>query len=464
MFVPEPKPTSHEPLPREESEQVSDRRRQLARLPNHAAQARSLEPRAVQMLEGDTSGFSPAAVAHLDSVNSMNTANANWDALHMHSGPEAPAPKPAAPKQAGANAAGLANYEDLLGKKLGGKLYKAVIKQVTLEKMSKIASSGVNATFKQIGKMVKTGDKDVDPAEVDAGMKALVDRFGKDAEDWVQSEDGQKLQAALVGLVDANPVAITVLALIAAAAAYMANVEIPELKEQFDLGGGFSGGVAVNLGTIQKIAIQKLEANLNYTAGQFSASVTTFEEGDVSRTGANASLEVNKQLRLGLSGGETENKLAGDKTTRFDASANIKPSDKLGINVSGGKSSDGKTRFGADANYNLRKASIRVSGSKHDDDKTHFGAGVNWKPSAKTSIDVSGAKDGDRDSAALTATRNVNEQLALNLGANWNDQKGAGGQIGFDYKNASKTASVSGFVGSDQEKGTIAGIAGKWTF
>jgi len=211
----------------------------------------------------------------------------------------------------GGKPTGLANYEATLGKWLGSKLYAAVSKEITLDKMSGHADSAFASAVRSLGGYVKGADKDVDPGQVDKAVAALLAQFGKEAGKFVQSE-GAGLQGALAGWVDANPELIVTLALLAAAGAVAANMEIPELSQKIGLADGLDARVSVRLGKLRDITLEKIEAKLAYKAGQLSASFTgALEGGDQLSAGLGVGYEVNDKLDLNLRGTWSEKEGGG---------------------------------------------------------------------------------------------------------------------------------------------------------
>jgi hypothetical protein len=176
-------------------------------------------------------------------------------------------------------ASGLANYEATLGKWLGGQLYGAVSRELTLDKLSSHANSALRGAIRGLGGKIKDLDQDVDPGQVNQAVDAAIAQFGQVAGNWVKANGGG-LSKALQGWADANPEAIVTLALLAAAGAVAANMEIPELAGAIGLGGGLEAGVAVKLGRLRDITLQRVEGRLTYQAKQLTATFRgTYEEG-----------------------------------------------------------------------------------------------------------------------------------------------------------------------------------------
>lgn len=171
----------------------------------------------------------------------------------------------------GDGSAGLAAYESALGSWLGGELYGAVSKELTLEKMAGHAESGLNSVLKALGgQLSNVGD--ADEAAVDAFAKALADKYDHLAADWV-SKHGGGLQQALAGWVDANPYAIAGVGLLAAAGAVLANASIPELSQKFGLTEGLTASVSAKLGSLRAVALEKIKARLEYQSGPLLAAI-----------------------------------------------------------------------------------------------------------------------------------------------------------------------------------------------
>lgn len=204
------------------------------------------------------------------------------------------------PKVAG-KGAGLANYKATLGKWLGPKLYDAVSKQLTQDKLAKYADSAVKGGLKALANKLGGLDEDADPAVVAQFAEALAKQFDGVAGGWVKGQ-GAGLTKALNGFVDANPKTIVTLALLAAAGAVAANLDVPELKKGFNITDGLDAEVAIKLGKLRGIALEKIEAKIKYQSGNIKAVWTGEFADDKFKTGLDLDYKASEKLNLGLHG------------------------------------------------------------------------------------------------------------------------------------------------------------------
>ena len=204
--------------------------------------------------------------------------------------PEEKKPEPPAKKSAG-----LQNYEATLGKWLGGKLYGALSKELTLDKMAGHAESGIKSALGSFGDYIKEADGDVDPAQVDKAIAALKGALGKEAKGFVKAH-GAGLTSALKGFADANPELIVLIALLAAAGAVAANMKIPELKTKLGITDGLDLELSAKLGKFQNLALEKLQAKLTLTAGTLKATALVAYDDEEMK----AKLGLKYGLRPGL--------------------------------------------------------------------------------------------------------------------------------------------------------------------
>ena len=86
-------------------------------------------------------------------------------------------------------------------------------------------------------------------------------------------QHGVELVNALGGWVDAHPRIIVGIAILAAAAAIVADMDIPELKHRFKLSDEWAIKLGANIGSFQNITLKKIEAELEHKSGPLVAAV-----------------------------------------------------------------------------------------------------------------------------------------------------------------------------------------------
>jgi hypothetical protein len=186
-------------------------------------------------------------------------------------------------------------YEAALGRLLGGKLYEVVVGQTSADKMAGHAKKVVDAIVKAGGGLAKD-DATLD----DAGRKAVTDALQNElgpalkaeAEAYLASEEGRKLAAGIQGWTTEPPWAIVAAALLAAAGAVAANVEVPRLgaEKSVTLGQGegaakITAGAGVRLGRIRELTLQAIDARIALEAGRFTAEAKVEHKKDGGTTG-----------------------------------------------------------------------------------------------------------------------------------------------------------------------------------
>jgi len=87
--------------------------------------------------------------------------------------------------------------------------------------------------------------------------------------------NGFAFQQGLQDFVDANPLVITTLAMLAAAAAVVADMPLPEFKHTLQLADGLDMTAGVELGTLQHLTVERIRARLSYRARDLSARIET---------------------------------------------------------------------------------------------------------------------------------------------------------------------------------------------
>jgi hypothetical protein len=174
----------------------------------------------------------------------------------------------------GGGDAGLANYESALGEFLGKELYKAVSGALEFSKIQGYGHSAMDAAIKAAVSKLGGWDKiKADPGALDGLVGILQSELDPVVDKWLAGEGGKDLQKHLAGWAGAHPRTIALTALLAAAGAVFANVDIPTLKQSFGIGENVKGEVEADLGKIRSIALKKIRAKLSYTSGPLMAAV-----------------------------------------------------------------------------------------------------------------------------------------------------------------------------------------------
>lgn len=171
-------------------------------------------------------------------------------------------------------AAQIKAYEEMLGHALGPKLYALVAENTTPDKLLGYSQSIVDA-------LIGAGCEHVTGIEGQAGdgQVAILEGILKEkARALLQSDTGKAIAQKISKYIDENPkefiVEVLATVLLAAAAAVAANLTIPEIKQKFSLGGGFSAEIDAKLGKVRAIALEKLEGKLAYQRGLFNVELS----------------------------------------------------------------------------------------------------------------------------------------------------------------------------------------------
>lgn len=110
---------------------------------------------------------------------------------------------------------------------------------------------------------------------------------------WLASDEGRRARRQLADIAGDNPGAVILLAAVAAAVAGAANVTIPEVSPEVEVGGGVGVTAGTGGGPAHDLLRQRLTAGLSYTAERFAASVGgSYQHGADRPGGAEASLRI----------------------------------------------------------------------------------------------------------------------------------------------------------------------------
>jgi hypothetical protein len=192
-------------------------------------------------------------------------------------------------------------YEEELGKWLGDQVYSLLAKELSSEKIGKHAQKGADSLLDLLAKQADKYLAQAEQGGVEGASNAgqLVDALrtyaAAESEKYLASPDGQELALKVNQWLETHPKTVVTLAILAAVTAVVANVDIPELKQKFNLGAGFGLEAGAKLGKIRDIALKSVQASLKYEHGGFKAELKGGHEkkddGDVTTAGLSASLE-----------------------------------------------------------------------------------------------------------------------------------------------------------------------------
>lgn len=177
-------------------------------------------------------------------------------------------------------AAGLANYQATLGKRLGGPLYGALRDSISLDTVGGYADSIVAAGVRAAAGQLSLLDPDIDDKVIGAFGDAMVASTSGAGSKLVRAE-GRRMVAVMEGFIDANPEIIAGITVLAATGAILADMDIPTLHQRFGITEELNLDVSARLGSIRNIALEKVEARLSYETGRLKVvmAVETGQDG-----------------------------------------------------------------------------------------------------------------------------------------------------------------------------------------
>ncbi|MGM0576436.1 MAG: hypothetical protein ACQEXJ_11965 [Myxococcota bacterium] len=226
-------------------------------------------------------------------------------AVQREASPEGEGAKDAEEEEKARLEAVKATWEQSLGNWLGGKLFEVVQEHTSLEALLGYAQDGVSAAAEELPGLIEptkegaAGGLMDEASEAEAVQKlvtALMPKLEEAANGWLEGEDGQAVLKDVSGWVEEHPRTIAIslgtAAIGAAVAAYLSNMDIPAVEQEFDLGGGWTAGASVDPGQIQNLVVQAASASVAYEAEGLSASVTgEYDRGEPTTVTAAAGVE-----------------------------------------------------------------------------------------------------------------------------------------------------------------------------
>jgi hypothetical protein len=185
--------------------------------------------------------------------------------------------------------AGLANYQASLGSWLGGELYQAVAPHLTLAALQGYAKDGLSSALKSGVGALGGLEGDVDKAAIKQFGEALAAQYGDLAAKWLDTPAGKDLAGGLASWIDAHPRLVVLVGLLAAGGAVLADMDVPKLKQEFELAEGLTAGLEAKLGSFRNLALEEVKAHLSYQSGPLTAAVKVEHDAE---KGQSVSAEV----------------------------------------------------------------------------------------------------------------------------------------------------------------------------
>ena len=280
---------------------------------------------------------------------------------------------------------GKSNYASALGDFLGPKLYEALHDILNEDELKGLALSAVESAVSSI--LEYAGNKTENPALQDEELiKTAATQAGQELEGiiekWLASPQGAKLIESLQGWVGAHPYTIASVAILAAAAAVVTDMDIPKLKTKFKLGKGFSTTLEAQLGSFQNIALEDVKAKLEYNRGNLRSAVQVNHgkkgvSGEVSGKLGDDKKNIGGKVHFdekGLSAYELAGLYTFGENTKLSgglSSSNGQNLDNINLKLD---TRHGTTNFAGGAKFNPTTGKLKVNYDQADDKGLKLGA------------------------------------------------------------------------------------------
>lgn len=281
-------------------------------------------------------------------------------------------------------AASLQSYQQALGSFLGTKLYEAIHKEVTPEKLLGYGGQALDGLLKaasdQAGSLSDKAGMEKDEGAAITALATVLGTIAKEkAEEFLKSPEGQKVLVAVRDHVEGHPWQIVAAIIVAAAGAVAANVDIPTLKQKVKLAEGLTADGSVKLGKIRDISLQAIQVGLSYEVGKLNlrgevahdkdgtkGSMTAAYGDDKQKIKALGTLDQDGKLGVGLGYSLVRDKFKLDLDSQYARDAGIGGTAKLHWE-DGNKSAD------ANAAYKDGNLSLGLNSQVRDDLMTYYG-------------------------------------------------------------------------------------------
>lgn len=304
-------------------------------------------------------------------------------------------------------------------------IYKLIAEQLGEDKIKEhaktLAGKGVDLLIAQVKDA--SSEKDfVAKSQVELLGTMLSAQAKKDAEALASSDAAKAFRERLLTITKESPETVVAAAIAAAAIAYLANVDVPEISKKVELAKGLSAEGKLDIGKIQQLTVQQARLALKYTSTHFSAGVAGAYAGEGDKKGGSAEANV----------------AIGEKDIQFKATVKVNP--------------DGSAKLDLGQAIDISKFRLETGAEIKKDDM-------------KAIIQV---KVGDKDTYVSGKTTVTQEgHVTVDIGIKAGDFKFTGGATGLGTGSPGGEASVTasnifGLKGLDAE-GKVKFVAGGLT-
>jgi len=154
-----------------------------------------------------------------------------------------------------------------------------------------LAGKGVDLLIAQVKEASSEADF-VGKSQIELLGKMLTDQAKKDAETIAASPAAKALKERLLVITNERPEVLIAAAIAAAAVAYLANPDLPEITKKLEIAKGLTGEGKLDLGKVQQLSVQQASLALKYTSTHFSAGASAAYAGEGDKAGASGSANV----------------------------------------------------------------------------------------------------------------------------------------------------------------------------
>ena len=226
-----------------------------------------------------------------------------------------------------------ADYEALLGETIGGALFEQIREHLSADDLLGYAKQGTQAAADNIGSLgdlIGSAGENWDGAAATKFLEALGPKIQELANGWLESDSGQGVMTKISQWVEESPGGVTAiaatigaLAIGAAIAAYMANMDPPEFGHMFKIGdSGLAVGGKIDVGAVQNLAVQAATLTVRYQREGLNIEASSSYDDD---EGFSGQLSMKGEADLGSAGltGEGLMTIAEDGTVHVKVTGGI---------------------------------------------------------------------------------------------------------------------------------------------
>ena len=184
----------------------------------------------------------------------------------------------------------LVDYDTTMNEHLGADLFAAVKDNLAESKVCSVADTLIDTALRKAAGKLTMVDGSLDEASIGDFTSALTDEL-QAASCEFSDKHKDSLLSGVQAFAGENPASVVGIALLAAAGAYAADMDMPSLSGSFGLTDSLSIGTEATLGTLQNATLETISTELRRESGDLGLALGLEHDLGSSDTSVGLSLD-----------------------------------------------------------------------------------------------------------------------------------------------------------------------------